>query len=434
MAETKYEIGLLNYYCDTYEAALEFLETFNRHKPGQPICVFYGSDETSWKALFAIGVAAPDKYDILGSPNTDSDSSKLYWYVVDENGNTISTSDNFKPTHIDSTELTDELQNNNNLLFVKIDDNIGCIYYNGVLYSSPYVEDKVLKDNLTIGNEVIPVGTPLDEVIKNIYNKIQPEEQQIEWNNIIGKPTKIEDAFDISGLLQSGKNLSDLDDIETAVRNLLTPLSGFSKDMVLRNDDGEIVWGPALLNWLKADETPDETLGAVRIIQVTSEEWDEIKQSNPPTNHLYFVSSGSGSTVEYSLYIGNRNIKSTSYAIDKVLNPEGLQAQYILKDNSGDQCGVTIDIPLDKVVNNATLKTVTEKDVPYEGANVGDKYIDIEFSNQESHVYISVQDLVDIYFGGNGIDITEHEVSTIFITKDEIDEIFEKLEEEENNE
>lgn len=43
------------------------------------------------------------------------------------------------------------------------------------------------------------------------------------------------------------------------------------------------------------------------------------------------------------------------------------------------QCGQvigTIDIPRDFLVKSAELKTVVEDDKPYEGAKVGDKYID----------------------------------------------------------
>ena len=57
-----------------------------------------------------------------------------------------------------------------------------------------------------------------------------------------------------------------------------------------------------------------------------------------------------------------------------------------------------INIPKDLLVKSASVKEVTEADQPYEGAAVGDKYIDfvinsVEGDANESHVYLAVQDL-----------------------------------------
>lgn len=60
----------------------------------------------------------------------------------------------------------------------------------------------------------------------------------------------------------------------------------------------------------------------------------------------------------------------------------------------------TINIPKDLVVKSGEVKVVTTADTPYEGAVVGDKYIDLELSNADAgknHVYIPVKDLVDVY-------------------------------------
>lgn len=67
----------------------------------------------------------------------------------------------------------------------------------------------------------------------------------------------------------------------------------------------------------------------------------------------------------------------------------------------------TINIPKDYLVKSAELKTVTQANVPYQGAEVGDKYIDFVIntkdttsgSGTESHVYLPVKDLVDVYTG-----------------------------------
>ena len=74
--------------------------------------------------------------------------------------------------------------------------------------------------------------------------------------------------------------------------------------------------------------------------------------------------------------------------------------------------GAKINIPKDMVVSAAELKTVETADVPYSGAKVGDKYIDMTIANSSgTHVYIPVNDLVDTYTAGNGIDITSNAVA-----------------------
>lgn len=57
----------------------------------------------------------------------------------------------------------------------------------------------------------------------------------------------------------------------------------------------------------------------------------------------------------------------------------------------------TIDIPKDLVVTSGTVETVETAGVPYAGAVVGDKYIDLAIANQTEHIYIPAKDLVDIY-------------------------------------
>lgn len=60
----------------------------------------------------------------------------------------------------------------------------------------------------------------------------------------------------------------------------------------------------------------------------------------------------------------------------------------------------TINIPKDLVVKSGAVREVTVVDVPYAGAEVGDKYIDLEIQNQDEHLYIPAKDLVDVYTGG----------------------------------
>lgn len=430
MAETKYEIGLLQYTCDTYESALEFLNTFGKHKPGQPICVFYGDEDTgTWNTLFAIGIKAPNTYQIIGSgvsSGTGGVVGNIKWYVINTQGNTATDQNTFKPIHIDYEQVTAEIQNSSNLIFAKVDGSIGYIYHNGVQYSSPYLNDYILKEDIVIDDEhTITAGSTIQDILETIYTDFSSETAKVTWGNIEDIPS-VEEAFDMTDYLKTSKALSEFGEnlSVTAAINLLKYISGTGN--FLKYENNILSWDGVDINWYTVDGEALNQL--VRFTKLTREEYNEIP--TPANNILYFISSSDG----IELRIGNQIIKAATYTLEAVENPVGYQAQYILKDSAGGQCGATINIPLDKVVSNATLKTVTEEGVPYDGATVGDKYIDIEFSNQASHVYIRVQDLVDIYFTGNGIDITDHRVSVNYITKVEIDEIFEQLEAEKNNE
>ena len=67
-----------------------------------------------------------------------------------------------------------------------------------------------------------------------------------------------------------------------------------------------------------------------------------------------------------------------------------------------------IDIPKDFLVRSGQLKECTENDVPKIGYLVGDKYIDLvvnakDCPEEESHIYILVKELVDVYSAGEGL-------------------------------
>lgn len=67
----------------------------------------------------------------------------------------------------------------------------------------------------------------------------------------------------------------------------------------------------------------------------------------------------------------------------------------------------TINVPKDMVIENAELKTVETADVPYSGAVVGDKYIELTIANAaQNKIYLPVNDLVDVYTGSTGAEVT----------------------------
>lgn len=91
---------------------------------------------------------------------------------------------------------------------------------------------------------------------------------------------------------------------------------------------------------------------------------------------------------------------------------DGYLASYQLQKD-GAPVGATINIPKDYLVKSASVKTATADDPS--GFAEGTKYIDFVIntydtdsgSGKESHIYLNVQDLVDVYTPGNGIEISE---------------------------
>ena len=71
-----------------------------------------------------------------------------------------------------------------------------------------------------------------------------------------------------------------------------------------------------------------------------------------------------------------------------------------------------INIPKDMVVQSGSVKTVTTANSPVAGYKVGDKYIDLVLANAtNSHIYVLVSDLIDVYTAGTGVTITANQIS-----------------------
>ncbi len=83
----------------------------------------------------------------------------------------------------------------------------------------------------------------------------------------------------------------------------------------------------------------------------------------------------------------------------------------------------TINIPKDFLVKSAEIKTVTTANVPYQGAQVGDKYIDFVINTKtddpsvvtDDHIYLPINDLSHVYTSGNGIDISSADAISVKI-------------------
>lgn len=108
-------------------------------------------------------------------------------------------------------------------------------------------------------------------------------------------------------------------------------------------------------------------------------------------------------------------ISVPEYSVTKQQTAEaGFFSTYQLTKN-GEPTGEKINIPKDFLVNSADILEVETADQPYEGAQVGNLYIDFVINSKSgddtaSHVYLPVNELVDAYTGGNGIEISAQNV------------------------
>lgn len=89
-------------------------------------------------------------------------------------------------------------------------------------------------------------------------------------------------------------------------------------------------------------------------------------------------------------------VAQTDYTVTMAASDvEGLAKRYTFTQ-CGEEIG-TIDLAKELVVTSGSVKEVTEVDVPYTGAKVGEKYIELVIANQDEPIYVPAKDLVDIY-------------------------------------
>lgn len=104
------------------------------------------------------------------------------------------------------------------------------------------------------------------------------------------------------------------------------------------------------------------------------------------------------------------------YSIEKQeIADDGYASSYKMKKTVNGEVsyvGDTINVAKDMVLQGATMKVVAIAGVPYEGAEIGDPYIDMEFNDEgNSHIYLPVKGLVDTYTAGDGIEIIDNKIS-----------------------
>lgn len=118
--------------------------------------------------------------------------------------------------------------------------------------------------------------------------------------------------------------------------------------------------------------------------------------------------------VEGGLFVPT--VVAPEYTIEKQETADdGFAVSYKLKKTVGEEVsyvGDVINVPKDLVLQSATLETVSETDVPYTGAVVGDPYVHMIFNDASaSDIFVPVKGLVDTYTAGDGIEIVDNVIS-----------------------
>lgn len=105
---------------------------------------------------------------------------------------------------------------------------------------------------------------------------------------------------------------------------------------------------------------------------------------------------------DYADELVNAIPEQTNYTvtIEEDTSNSSIQKRYIFKQ-LGSEIG-RIDLAKELVVTSGSVKEVVENDVPYTGAVIGDKYIELVIANQNEPIYVPAKDLVDIYTAAEG--------------------------------
>lgn len=124
-----------------------------------------------------------------------------------------------------------------------------------------------------------------------------------------------------------------------------------------------------------------------------------------------------------SIKVNGTALTATEGAVDILVAVEkkatantGYAASYTVKAN-GTTLSPDIDIPKDFLVKSATLETSTAQNYESVGTSAaGKKYIDFVINtvgndDTDAHIYLPVEDLVDVYTNGNGLNLSNGEFS-----------------------
>lgn len=105
-------------------------------------------------------------------------------------------------------------------------------------------------------------------------------------------------------------------------------------------------------------------------------------------------------TVKAEFNTVNEGLTNSKVTIDEDTSDSSVAKTYIFRQGV-EEIG-RIKLAKDLVVTAGSVKEVQTMDVPYMGAEVGDKYIELVIANQTEPIYVPAKDLVDIYKAQQG--------------------------------
>lgn len=118
-------------------------------------------------------------------------------------------------------------------------------------------------------------------------------------------------------------------------------------------------------------------------VQISKEEGNRVELK---ADGLFVAASETAEVPEYTI----KKLDSAT---------EGYASSYQMQkvtDSGTTPVGDVIDIPKDLMLQSGSVQTVTETDVPYAGAKIGDTYIDLVLNDPEaSHIYIPTKGIID---------------------------------------
>lgn len=197
-------------------------------------------------------------------------------------------------------------------------------------------------------------------------------------------------------------------------------VTGVTEASITPASIGADVAGAAGAAQTAADNAMAEAQAKVKSVSATANKGIEIGGTATEPSVGIKLSTATGNAASLSadgLMVTIPEVTVPEYTITKLSTATSgyLSSYQLQKDNVG--IGDVINIPKDYLVKSAEIKTSTGTGDP-SGLPSGTKYINFTINTYDSvsgtgttsHIYLNVEDLVDVYTAGNGIAISEANV------------------------
>lgn len=186
-------------------------------------------------------------------------------------------------------------------------------------------------------------------------------------------------------------------------------------------DEKIVALGEKVDNLPHENTTYELTAEGNKIVLTPSEgEADEITLSGD--EFISVAATGNAITLTSNLDSFATKDEIYNYSIEVLdeANSGAIKSYKLVKTKDGvttDAGSVTIDIPTDLVISSGNIvESATDGDV-FEGAVAGHKYLELVIANQDEHLFIDVEDLVDVYKGQQAIEISNDNTISLKISE-----------------